>query len=107
MTHSCLDFRLSHTYVALEFVIDYEQLNGTQNVTIIKELSIAGESVLETFQFLSPYAMRPHRDTENGVKWTMDFVFGPERIRGRLPTSVSICRFEMYFDLTVARPTRP
>jgi hypothetical protein len=45
------------------FVIDYEQLSGTQNETIVKELSIAGENVLETFQFES-IAIRPHGDTE-------------------------------------------
>jgi len=50
LTHSDLDARLSHTYVVMEVVIDYEQLSGTQNETIIKELSIAGDYVLETFQ---------------------------------------------------------
>jgi len=47
----------------MEVVIDYEQLSGTQNETTIKVLSIAGD-VLETLQFLTPYAMRPHGDTE-------------------------------------------
>ena len=51
----------------MEDDIDYEQLSGTRNETIIKELFIAGENVLETFQFLSPYTMRPHGDTENGL----------------------------------------
>jgi hypothetical protein len=51
----------------MEFVIFYEQLSETQNETIIKELSIAGENVLETFQYLSPYDMRPHGDSENGL----------------------------------------
>jgi hypothetical protein len=51
----------------MEVVIDYEQLSGSQNETIIKELSIAGDNVVENFQFLSPYAKRPHGDTENGV----------------------------------------
>jgi hypothetical protein len=32
----------------MEVVIDYEQLSGTQNETIVKELSIAGEIVFET-----------------------------------------------------------
>jgi hypothetical protein len=52
----------------MEVVIDYEQLSVTQTETI-KELSFAGENVLENFQFLSPYAMRPHSDTENGLNW--------------------------------------
>ena len=53
----------------MEAVIDYEQLSGKQNESIIKEMSIAGENVIETFQFLSPYAMRLHGDTENGLNW--------------------------------------
>ena len=53
----------------MEIVIDYEQLSGTQNETIVKELSIAGRNVLETFQFQSPYAKRPHGDRENGLNW--------------------------------------
>jgi hypothetical protein len=68
LAHSGLNARLSHTYVAKEFV-DFEQLSGTQNETIIKELSIAGENVFETFQFLSPYPMRPRGDSENGLNW--------------------------------------
>ena len=36
---------------------------------IRKELSIAGRNVLENFQFQSPYAMRPHGDSENGLNW--------------------------------------
>ena len=50
-------------------VVDFEQLNGTRNETIVKELSIAGRNVLETFQFQCPYAMRPHGDSENGLNW--------------------------------------
>jgi len=53
----------------MEVVIDYEQLSGTQNETIIKEMSIAGDNVLESFQFLSPKVMRPHGNTENGLNW--------------------------------------
>ena len=53
----------------MEVVIDYEYLTGTQTETVIKEMSTAGENVLETFQFQSPYAMRPHGDTENGLNW--------------------------------------
>jgi hypothetical protein len=53
----------------MEVAIDYEQLRGTENATIIKELSIAGENTLETFQFMSPYAMRPHGDSNYGLNW--------------------------------------
>ena len=53
----------------MEIFIDYEYLIGTQNVTFIKELSIAAENVIETFQFQTPYAMRPHGDTVNGPNW--------------------------------------
>jgi len=69
MIHSGLVCRLSRTCVfllAMEFVIVYEYLTGTQNETVIK---MSCENVLETFQFPSPYAMRPHRDTENGLNW--------------------------------------
>ena len=67
----------------MEAAIGYEQLSGTQNETIIKELSFAGENVLETFQFLIPYAMRPHGDTEKIQIWTIgispkSIVLGPE-----------------------------
>ena len=61
----------------MEFVIDYEQISGTQNETIIKELSIVGDKVLETFQFLTPYAMRPHGDSENGLNcddWHIPYI---------------------------------
>ena len=69
LVHSGFGARFSHRYVAMEAVIDYEQLSGPKNETIIKELSIAGDNVLEIFQFLSPYAMRPHGDIENGLNW--------------------------------------
>jgi len=65
--HSDLGTRLSLTKVAIEIVIDYEQLRGTQNETVIKELYIAGDNILEIFQFLSPYVMRSHGDSENGL----------------------------------------
>ena len=51
----------------MEAIVDFEQLRGTHNETVVKELSIAGRNVLETFQFLSPYAIRPHGHGENGL----------------------------------------
>jgi hypothetical protein len=53
----------------MEAVVDFEQLCGTQNETFVNELSIAGRKVLETFQIQSPYAMRPHDGSENGLDW--------------------------------------
>ena len=67
--HSDFGTRLSHTNVAIEIIIDYEQLSGTQNETVIKELYIAGDNVLGFFQFLCPYGMRPHGDSENDLNW--------------------------------------
>jgi len=53
----------------MEAVVDFEQLCGTQNETIVKELCVAAHNVIETFQFQSPYAMRPHGNSENGLNW--------------------------------------
>ena len=44
----------------MEAVVDFEKVCGSQNEAVIKELSIAGHNVLETFHFQSPYTMRPH-----------------------------------------------
>ena len=35
----------------------------------VKEQSIIGRNVFETFQFQSPYAMRPHGNSEKGRNW--------------------------------------
>jgi hypothetical protein len=51
----------------MEAVVDFEQLCGTQNETIVKELCVAAHNVIETFQFQSPYTMRPHGNCENGL----------------------------------------
>ena len=53
----------------MEAVVEFEQLCGTQYETVVKELSVAGRNVLETFQFQSPYAMRPRGNSENGLNW--------------------------------------
>ena len=60
--------------LAVESVVDYEYLAGTQNETIIKELSIVDENVLEKFHFQSQYAMRPHGYTENGINWDDGYI---------------------------------
>ena len=53
----------------IEVVVGYESLTGRQNERVIKELSITGENVLETWHFQSSYAMRPHGDEEKGLNW--------------------------------------
>ena len=60
----CLVTRLTRTLVA---AVDFERLCGTQNETFVKELSIAGRNILETFQFQGTYAMRPYGENENGL----------------------------------------
>jgi len=51
----------------MEAFVDFEQLSGTKNEAVVKELSIAGRNVFETFQFQSPYPTSPHGDGENGL----------------------------------------
>ena len=53
----------------MEVVVHYEYLTGTHRETVLKELSIAVENVLETFHFEIPYAMTPHGDIENGLNF--------------------------------------
>ena len=52
-----------------EVVIDYETLTGKNKEPVVKELSIAAESVLQTWHFRSPYNMLPHGSEENGLNW--------------------------------------
>ena len=53
----------------MEAVVNFVQLSGIENETVVNELSVAGRNVLETFQIQSPYAMRTHGDSENGLNW--------------------------------------
>jgi hypothetical protein len=53
----------------MECVIDYEVLKGAQGEEIIKDLSVTGKNVIETFHFKSPYHMAPHSSAENGLYW--------------------------------------
>jgi hypothetical protein len=53
-------------YVA---VIDLETLNGAHGEEVIKEVSVVGEYVQETFRFLSPYTMERHGTTSSGINW--------------------------------------
>ena len=38
-------------------MIDFEFLQGRQNETVVKELSVASANAAETFRFKSPYKM--------------------------------------------------
>jgi hypothetical protein len=51
----------------MEVVIDYEVLPGAQDEEVVKEHSVAADVIIQTFHFKSPYVMRPHASTENGV----------------------------------------
>jgi len=53
----------------MEVVIDYEFLKGNQDEAAVKELSLAAKDVIHTFHVHSPYDMRPHGSTENGLNW--------------------------------------
>jgi hypothetical protein len=50
-------------------VLEYEFLKGIGIDPVVKELSIVGDDVIQTFHFQSPYAMHPHGSTENGLSW--------------------------------------
>ena len=52
----------------------FEQLCVTQNETVVKELFIAGQIVLEGFQFQSPYAMTPHSISENDLNLDYGYI---------------------------------
>jgi hypothetical protein len=53
----------------MEAVIVYDILRGAQGEEIVKEVSMAAAVVIETFHFKSPYHMRLHGSTENGLSW--------------------------------------
>jgi hypothetical protein len=58
----------------MEVVIDYEFLLGAHNETIVKEISLAAEDVIQTYQFQSPYAMRPNGFKESGINWDVGHI---------------------------------
>ena len=45
----------------MEAVIDYEYVKGAKGETVVKELSVAANDVLQTFRFRSPYSMLSSR----------------------------------------------
>jgi len=53
----------------MEVVIDYEYLTGARGETVLKEVSVAAENVIDTFRFLPPYSMNPHSSPTSGLSW--------------------------------------
>ena len=53
----------------MEVVIDFEFMWGRQNEIVVKEASVAGENVDESFRFEPPYYMAPLGSVENGLNW--------------------------------------
>ena len=48
-------------------VIVIETLNGAHGEEVVKEVSVVGEYVQETFRFLIPYTMERHGSTSSGI----------------------------------------
>jgi hypothetical protein len=44
----------------MEVVIDYESLKGHRDDTVVKEISLAADGVIQTRHFKSPYIVHPH-----------------------------------------------
>ena len=51
---------------SMEVVIDYGILEGSQNDSIVKDISLAANGIIQSLHFRSPYGMRPHG---SGRKW--------------------------------------
>jgi hypothetical protein len=51
----------------IKVVIDYDLLTEGQNETIIKELSVAADSIIRTFHFERPYGIQFHGSAETGL----------------------------------------
>ena len=48
-------------------VIDFEYLKGRQNEMVVKEASVSGGNISESFRFELPYYMAPHGSVESGL----------------------------------------
>ena len=59
------------TFIVMELLIDYDYLKGAKGETVVKEISVAANDVLQTFHFRSPYPMSPLGSEENGRNWIM------------------------------------
>jgi hypothetical protein len=53
----------------MEDVIYYETLTGAHGEDVIKEVSVAGKNVLDTFLFLPPYSMVKRSSESSGLSW--------------------------------------
>ena len=49
----------------MEVVLNFEYLRGCQNEMVVKEVTVAGEIVSETFRFEPPCYMASHGSAEN------------------------------------------
>jgi hypothetical protein len=58
----------------MKVVIDYESLKGQHDETVVKELSLAADDVIQTWHFTSPYAKHNHGSLENGLNWDDGFI---------------------------------
>ena len=53
----------------MEVVIYFEYLRGRQKQVVVKEVSVAGENVSDSFRYENLYYMAPHGCDENGLIW--------------------------------------
>jgi hypothetical protein len=53
----------------MELIIDYVSLKGLNDEIVVKEVGLAGDNMLQTFHFKSPYKMVSHGDVVNGLNW--------------------------------------
>jgi hypothetical protein len=51
----------------MEVVIDYESLKGHRDETVVEEISLAADGVIQTWHFKSPYVMHPLGPSNNGL----------------------------------------
>jgi len=55
-------------------VIDLEPLLGARGKEVVKEVSVVGKYVQETFRFLPPYTMEFHGSISSGINWDDDSI---------------------------------
>ena len=58
----------------MELVTDYEALTGSHNETVIKEIALLADNVLQRLHFLAQYDMRPYGSAENGFNWNDAYI---------------------------------
>jgi uncharacterized protein YqgV (UPF0045/DUF77 family) len=58
----------------MEAVVDFEYLPGVNNDTVIKEVSIAAENIIQTYHFEAPYPMHPNGSVANGINWDDGYI---------------------------------